>query len=263
MNTSWLTNPLCRQDLAYQAHQKNFLFHIDLPPDDCRLLLVLAFLIAVQHLDWVLYVQIQLLGCCLVGRKIEQFPRAQLRDRWSALQLPYRGDNKAGVMGKPPALFVATPNTASPVSSAVTSPTNPRSRSPSPHSPVPQQSFGNPPGAGLRNGSEPVNEPFTSTDPTSPTLTSLPHIPSPPKNSSRHIRDQSRSFFSNLKAAKSSNKVHNLEPTIRQVSQDTTRSLTESNESTLYSLRKSPGSTPDLSKSTFGNNLTDGSDGKP
>ena len=162
----------------------------------------------------------------------------------------------------PQTLSVATPNTASPVSSAVTSPTDPRSRSPSPSSPFRQQGSGALPRAGSRDDTEPGIKHQPLVDPASPTLTSLPPFPSSPKNTPKHIRDQSKSFFSNLKASKSSNKIHHMEPTIRQVSQDTTRSLNEPKENSLYSLRKSPGSTPDLSKSTFGNSSADVSDGK-
>ena len=164
-------------------------------------------------------------------------------------------------MARPHTLSVATPNTASPVSSAITSPTDPRSRSPSPSSSARSQMSGYPLSAGPGEGHEGIAEPDSSTDPVSPNLTSLPPFPSSPKTASKHIRDQSKSLFSNFKASKSSSKIHAIEPTIRQVSQDTTRSLTEPKENTLYSLRKSPGSTPDLSKSTFNNGSADASDG--
>jgi hypothetical protein len=165
-------------------------------------------------------------------------------------------------MAMPQTLSVATPNTASPVSSVITSQTEPRSRSPSPSSPVPQQVRKASLSSRSKSEIEPYNEREPSLDPGSPTLTSLPPFPSSPKNSPKHGRDQSKSFFANLKASKSSNKIHNIEPTIRPVAQSTTRSLNEPKENILYSLRKSPGSTPDLSKSKFGNASADASDGE-
>ena len=42
-----------------------------------------------------------------------------------------------------------------------------------------------------------------------------------------------------------------MDPTIRKVSEDTSGPETEPNRNTFYSLRKSPGSTPDLSTSAF------------
>jgi len=165
-------------------------------------------------------------------------------------------------MATPQTLSVATPNTASPVSSAITSPTDPRSRSPSPSSPISQQEREASPSSRSKSGIKPHNERQPSLDPGCPNLTSLPPFPSSPKNGPKHVRDQSRSFFANLKASKSSNKIHTIEPTIRPVAQSTTRSLNEPKENILYSLRKSPGSTPDLSKSTFGDASADASEGK-
>lgn len=86
-------------------------------------------------------------------------------------------------------------------------------------------------------------------------VTSLPPVPSSPKNIPRH--GQSRSLFGNLRAAKSSNKVNNLETTIRQVSEDLPRDNTKGREAGLYSLGKGPGSTPDLSLSTLNTSSLD------
>ncbi|KAL8949387.1 MAG: hypothetical protein Q9222_004507 [Ikaeria aurantiellina] len=85
----------------------------------------------------------------------------------------------------------------------------------------------------------------------SPTLTSLPSIPASPQQGPKHGREQSRSLFANFKATKSSNRVHKLEATIRQVSEDTPRDNTRPGEASLYSLQKGSGSTPDLSLSTL------------
>ena len=59
-----------------------------------------------------------------------------------------------------------------------------------------------------------------STSPTSPSFTSLPPFPTSPDSAPKHVRDPSKSFFSNLKASKSSSKIQQIEPTIRQVRQD-------------------------------------------
>lgn len=150
----------------------------------------------------------------------------------------------------------------SPVSSAITSPTEPRSRSPSPSSAAPRQTSGSIHSADSRDGTHPNTEPQSAIDPASPTLTSLPPFPSSPKKITKHSQDQSKSFFANLKASKSSNKVHKLEPTIRQVSDETPKGHKDTRENTLYSLRKSPGSTPDLSKSTFGHSSADVNEGE-
>ncbi|KAL8731513.1 MAG: hypothetical protein Q9166_003359 [cf. Caloplaca sp. 2 TL-2023] len=143
------------------------------------------------------------------------------------------------------------PQTASPVSSVITSPSDSGSRKLSPsrdqkantHEDEPQRQS-----SGTSANSATLDE---GQDPEAPALTSLPSIPSSPKNGPKHGRDHSRSLFANLKAAKSSNKVNKLEPTIRQVSEDIPRNNTDPGEATLYSLHKSPGSTPDLSLSTL------------
>ncbi|KAL9046587.1 MAG: hypothetical protein Q9214_000611 [Letrouitia sp. 1 TL-2023] len=87
--------------------------------------------------------------------------------------------------------------------------------------------------------------------PGSPIITSLPPIPSSPKHIARHGREQSKSFFANLKAAKSSNKVHRIEPTIRKVPDDYPNEQPVGEEKTLYSLPKASGSSPDLTLSTL------------
>ncbi|MCJ1311591.1 hypothetical protein MMC25_005264 [Agyrium rufum] len=60
----------------------------------------------------------------------------------------------------------------------------------------------------------------TPASPTSPSFTSLPQFPSSPESTPKHAREPSRSIFANLKAAKSSSKIHTIEPTIRKVRQD-------------------------------------------
>ncbi|KAI4210991.1 MAG: hypothetical protein LQ351_006218 [Letrouitia transgressa] len=98
--------------------------------------------------------------------------------------------------------------------------------------------------------------------PSSPVITSLPPIPSSPRHIARHGREQSRSFFANLKAAKSSNKVHRLESTIRKVPDDYSDEQPVGEEKTLYSLQKASGSSPDLTLSTLNTKSLGVSDGK-
>lgn len=86
-------------------------------------------------------------------------------------------------------------------------------------------------------------------------ITSLPPFPASPTGPQRSGRDAPRNFFSNLKASRSSNKIQSaLEGTIRKVSDDPPSDTAEnaSNKSgSLYSLRRAPGSTPDLSLSAL------------
>ena len=87
----------------------------------------------------------------------------------------------------------------------------------------------------------------------SPVLTSLPPFPASQTgiDGSKHARDASKSFFSNKKATKSSPRMIPYAPTIRQVSQETSRSLPQSRDNPIYTTRKPAGSTPDLSLSVF------------
>ncbi|KAL8681869.1 MAG: hypothetical protein Q9186_002026 [Xanthomendoza sp. 1 TL-2023] len=154
-------------------------------------------------------------------------------------------------MAKSKSLSLTLPQNASPISSVTTPPSDPRSRKASPNQGQkarvqedgPQRQV-----SGTNNNSTVLEE---TLKPEETNLTSLPSIPSSPKTGPKHVRDHSRSIFGNLKAAKSSNRVNKLEPTIRQVSEDTPRNTTNAGEATLYSLHKSPGSTPDLSLSTL------------
>ena len=169
-------------------------------------------------------------------------------------------------MPRPASLSLATPKSSSAVSSTVTSPTDAGSAMSSPASahanPVPS-------GGSARHhkASKSIAATFpepqsSEIKPHSPEITSLPPFPSSPKNSTRHPRESSRGFFSNIKASKSSNRVHHVEPTIRQVSEDLPRSQVDSQQASIYSLRKGPGSTPDLSLSSFDVSSTDGGQGK-
>lgn len=155
------------------------------------------------------------------------------------------------------------PQASSPISSIVTSPSDPESRTASPT---------------LNQGIDQLQHKWqsesTGTSETSPSLeevrgpdapavTSLPSIPSSPQNVPNHGQQHSRSLFGNLKATKSSNKVHKLEPTIRQVSEDIPRDNARGGGAALYSLERSPGSTPDLSLSTLNTSSLDIPGGEP
>lgn len=156
---------------------------------------------------------------------------------------------------KPKSLSLAMSQPASPISSAVTSPSEPDSRTASPGLPqdgIVQSDEMQDPTDGARETSPTLEE---TQDPEASALTSLPSVPSSPKNVPKH--GQSRSLFGNLKAARSSNKVNKLETTIRQVSEDLPRKNINGGGAGLYSLGKSHGSTPDLSLSTLNTSSLD------
>ncbi len=156
-------------------------------------------------------------------------------------------------MPRPASLSLAMPKRTSVISSTITSPTEAGSSSPSPKGTK----------AANNRGAEAsaVTSPSAEDQPHSPDFTSLPPFPSSPKDIAKHSREPPKGFFSNLKASKSSHKVHHAEPTIRQVSEDITRSDITLNETSIYSLRKSPGSTPNLSLSTFDNKTAEDREG--
>lgn len=154
-------------------------------------------------------------------------------------------------MARPASLSLALPKSASPVSSNITSPIDGGSSSPSPRL-LHTNNAENP---------QPL-EPPSEDQLNSPDFTSLPPFPSSPKATPTHASEQSKSFFSNMKASKSSNKVYHMEPTIRHVSEDTARTKVDSTEKSLYSLPKTTGSTPDLSLLTLQSSSTDDREGK-
>lgn len=158
---------------------------------------------------------------------------------------------------KAKSLPLAMPQPASPISSAVSSPSEPRSRSTSPK--LEQDvSLSRDKWHFATNGiSETSRGPEESRVAEVSALTSLPSLPSSPNYAAKHGQQHSRSLFGNLKAAKSSNKVNKLEATIRQVSEDLPRDNAKSGGAALYSLEKGPGSTPDLSLSTLNTSSLD------
>ena len=169
-------------------------------------------------------------------------------------------------MPRPASLSLALPKNTSTVSSTVTSPTDGGSAS---SSPVSTGAPSVPPEGPVRHHKASKSDitglsesHSTPIQPSSPEITSLPPFPSSPKDIPKHAKDSAKTFFMNMKASKSSNKVHQGESTIRQVSEDTPRSQIDSQQSSIYSLRKSPGSTPDLSLSNYDVSSADDREGK-
>ena len=154
-------------------------------------------------------------------------------------------------MVRPASLSLAIPKHASPVSSTITSPADGEDSSPPRH--MHTSSAENP---------QPLGPHSIEDQPNSPDLTSLPPFPSSPTVMPSHSREPSRGFFSNMKASKSSNKVFHMEPTIRHVSEETARGNVDSNEKSIYSLRTTTGSTPDLSLLTLQSSTTDDHEGR-
>ena len=142
-------------------------------------------------------------------------------------------------------LPLGIPRTGSPVSSAITSSTASRSHSPSARS----LSIGQDETKVFPNNTH-QQDTDLEVSPTSPAITSLPQFPNSPKNTSQYTRDPSKSFFSNLKASKSSNKVSSPQTSIRQVTDE--QSEPSGDQPMTYSIKT--GSTPDLSKLTFNEN---------
>ena len=155
-------------------------------------------------------------------------------------------------MVRPASLSLAMPKHVSPVSSTIASPTERDRSSPSPRH-LHTSSAENP---------QPLEPHSVDDQSNSPDLTSLPPFPTSPLDTPTHSREPSRGFFANMKPSKSSNRIFNMEPTIRHVSEDTARSNVESSERSLYSLRKTTGSTPDLSLLTMQSSATDDHEGR-
>ncbi|KAL8713595.1 MAG: hypothetical protein Q9220_002457 [cf. Caloplaca sp. 1 TL-2023] len=143
------------------------------------------------------------------------------------------------------------PRATSPANGPIISPADPtyRTASPSHTREIDSQQYQGQEGLDTTNADSVNHE--DDHDLASPVLTSLPSMPASPQQGPKHGREQSRSLFANYKATRSSNKVHKLEATIRQVSEDTPRDSNRSGERSLYSLQKGSGSTPDLSLSTL------------
>ena len=153
-------------------------------------------------------------------------------------------------MVRPASLSLVVPKSPPPVSSTIASPTEERGLLPSPRR------------ASNAENPQPLKPHSVKDQAKAPDLTSLPPFPSSPKEIPSHPREPSKGFFANMKASKSSNKVYHMDPTIRHVSEDTARSNVDSTETSLYSLRKKTGSTPDLSLLTLQSTSTDDREGR-
>jgi len=87
--------------------------------------------------------------------------------------------------------------------------------------------------------------------PKSPAFTSLPPHLTSPKSTTSYAREPSHSFFANVQASKSSSRIEPADLTIRHVTEEPPSAQTQSEEDSIYSLRPTPGSTPDLSTSNL------------
>lgn len=87
--------------------------------------------------------------------------------------------------------------------------------------------------------------------PKSPTLTSLPPHPTSPKSTTSRTCEPSPSFFANVQASKSSSRIEPADLTIRHVIEEAPSAYPHSEEDSIYSLRPTHGSTPDLSSSNL------------
>ena len=149
-------------------------------------------------------------------------------------------------------LSLGIPPNPSPISSNVTSPTDPGSRASTPgsatESRTQEQSHSQP---RLTHTELQMSHSHATPDPPlSPEFTSLPPFPESPIETPRGGQESSKGFFANLKASKSSNKVNSvLDPSIRQVPDDVSRKDLDTVEGTkaVYARTDSPGPTSDLS----------------
>ena len=145
-------------------------------------------------------------------------------------------------------LSLGIPSNPSPISSNVTSPTDPGSHPSTPGSTSGSRTQDHSlPQSRLNYTELQIPPSHTIEDPPlSPEFTSLPPFPDSPDETPRGGHESSKGFFANLKASKSSNKVNNVsEPTIRQVPEDVSRRDVDVLDTSEYS-RKNLGSTPDL-----------------
>ncbi|KAL2010074.1 hypothetical protein VTN00DRAFT_5881 [Thermoascus crustaceus] len=138
-----------------------------------------------------------------------------------------------------------TPLTPGAMSSDGLSPLTPRSPKSSPSSPLMKGTTIRP----VTRSNNRTDNPFMPPDspnapPQTPNLTAIPQYPPSPKDSPKHSRDPSKSFFANLKASKSSHRVHTSDGL-----GDNPKSRGSSKDRTVYASR-GHGSSPDLLSST-------------
>lgn len=138
-----------------------------------------------------------------------------------------------------------TPLTPGAMSSDGLSPLTPRSPKSSPSSPLMKGTTIRP----VTRSNNRTENPFMPPDspnapPQTPNLTAIPQYPPSPKDSPKHSRDPSKSFFANLKASKSSHRIHTSDGL-----GDNPKSRGSSKDRTVYASR-GHGSSPDLLSST-------------
>ncbi|KAK2788004.1 hypothetical protein FQN52_007010 [Onygenales sp. PD_12] len=159
--------------------------------------------------------------------------------------------------------FKDLPQNPSPLSPGSLSPLSPTSPRSSPASPYLK-------GSTIRALASPVDRSATPQSlnltigdendevPPTPGITAIPPCPSSPKDS-KHGRDQSKSFFSNLKASKSSHKIHHSDPQGGQNNEKAPPSRGSSNDRTAtLSSRGRNESTTDLPGSSGRSENTNG-----
>ena len=88
--------------------------------------------------------------------------------------------------------------------------------------------------------------------PTSPRMTAMPEFPPSPQKSSpkQHGREQSKNFFSNIMASRSSHKLNSSENMNELTGRQDARSRASSKDRSLYSIKRQ-GSTPELPRYTM------------
>lgn len=140
----------------------------------------------------------------------------------------------------------SSPLTPGPHSADGLTPLTPRSPRSSPTSPFAR-------GTTIRPVTQDTNlKPVTSffhsshsdTEPTTPGLTAIPQYPPSPKESPKHNRDASKSFFANLKAPRSSHRLDKSDGSGHSL--DKPKSRGSSQDRKTYISSKQYGSTPDL-----------------
>jgi len=126
----------------------------------------------------------------------------------------------------------------------------------SPQSPRSPQTSGSLPGSPSLHGAPPSSmmdqvSAGPRNEPVSPDITAMPEFPpSPTRDSSKHGRESSKSFFSNLMASKSSHKLLPPETgTVEAPEKTKARSRASSKDRSFHSVRRQ-GSTPELPKLT-------------
>ena len=155
--------------------------------------------------------------------------------------------NLSAAKSRPDGQQLSTASTLSP-----TSPRSPRSPGSVPTSPFLQDSSMGRTKAGKERITTESSQQADANGPASPTISAIQQYPESPPGSPTHLREPSKSFFSNLIASKSSHRLQSPDRNGASSSERaTSKSRASSKDRTLYSL-KNKESTPDLPKTTRG-----------